>query len=81
MVYAVLYQNTELKAKKNPTSLLDLLVLVPEAGLEPALPHRKGILSPPRLPISPLGLKNQSIPARKSLIRPSASLREWYPLR
>ena len=29
--------------------------MVPEAGLEPALPEEKGILSPPRLPIPPLG--------------------------
>jgi hypothetical protein len=29
--------------------------LVPEAGLEPAHPHGRGILSPVRLPIPPLG--------------------------
>ena len=32
-----------------------LFFLVPEAGLEPAQPYDRGILSPLRLPISPLG--------------------------
>ena len=32
-----------------------LIYLVPEAGLEPAHPYGRGILSPLRLPIPPLG--------------------------
>ena len=33
--------------------------MVPEAGIEPARPCDRGILSPLRLPIPPLGLKAQ----------------------
>lgn len=32
-----------------------LICLVPEAGIEPARPFERGILSPMRLPISPFG--------------------------
>ena len=46
-------------ARERPPTLVGMrrLVgcLVPEAGLEPAHPYGRGILSPLRLPISPLG--------------------------
>lgn len=32
-----------------------LICMVPEAGIEPARPYERGILSPMRLPVSPFG--------------------------
>ena len=32
-----------------------LIFMVPEAGIEPARPYERGILSPMRLPVSPFG--------------------------
>ncbi len=51
---------TELKVfSKNHCN--QLILLVPEAGLEPAQPYDRGILSPLRLPISPLGQSPQRL--------------------
>ena len=37
------------------TETSKIILLVPEAGIEPARPYERGILSPMRLPVSPFG--------------------------
>ncbi len=49
--------------RKRPLSLVafcnSLILMVPEAGIEPARRERRGILNPLCLPISPLGHRNR----------------------
>jgi hypothetical protein len=45
---------------------------MPEAGLEPARPEGRGILSPLRLPIPPLGRETQSSRSPRSAQRKCA---------
>ena len=66
----------ERPAKQQQQSRMSLSCRVPEAGLEPARPEGRGILSPLRLPIPPLGRGPQSSPsgARRSTLRRSAAV-------
>ena len=41
-----------------------MALLVPEVGVEPTLPEGNGILSPARLPVSPLRPKDDYSPQR-----------------
>jgi hypothetical protein len=54
----------------HPLRVATCRTLVPEAGLEPALPCGKGLLRPPRLPVSPSGppktRKERHLPAPPS---------------
>jgi hypothetical protein len=51
----VLCNHSTLYKRENPVYLAINRVLVPGAGIEPALPNGNRILSPARLPVPPSG--------------------------